>query len=59
MKSKGEQKWSMIAQYFPGRIGKQCRERWHYQLRPDISWEAWTNAEESKFIACHRKLGNK
>lgn len=32
----GVRKWSVIAQMLPGRIGKQCRERWHNHLRPDI-----------------------
>jgi len=32
----GLRKWSHIAQALPGRIGKQCRERWHNHLRPDI-----------------------
>lgn len=32
----GLRKWSRIAQMLPGRIGKQCRERWHNHLRPDI-----------------------
>ncbi|KAF4349002.1 hypothetical protein F8388_008957 [Cannabis sativa] len=32
----GVRKWSYIAQMLPGRIGKQCRERWHNHLRPDI-----------------------
>ncbi|KAF7838321.1 transcription factor MYB98-like [Senna tora] len=32
----GVRKWSHIAQSLPGRIGKQCRERWHNHLRPDI-----------------------
>ncbi|KAI5446646.1 hypothetical protein KIW84_014476 [Lathyrus oleraceus] len=32
----GMRKWSHIAQRLPGRIGKQCRERWHNHLRPDI-----------------------
>ncbi|XP_035831554.1 myb-like protein A isoform X2 [Helianthus annuus] len=30
----GPQKWSTIAQRLPGRIGKQCRERWHNHLNP-------------------------
>eukprot|EP00884_Botryococcus_braunii_P012882 jgi/Botrbrau1/21595/Bobra.43_1s0005.1 len=30
----GEGKWSCISKFFPGRIGKQCRERWFNQLRP-------------------------
>ncbi|KAL0421789.1 UNVERIFIED_CONTAM: Transcription factor [Sesamum latifolium] len=32
----GERKWSNIAQLMKGRIGKQCRERWHNHLRPNI-----------------------
>lgn len=32
----GERKWSIIAKKLSGRIGKQCRERWHNHLRPDI-----------------------
>ena len=27
VKKYGPRNWSMIAQYLPGRIGKQCRER--------------------------------
>ncbi|XP_019092165.1 PREDICTED: pentatricopeptide repeat-containing protein At3g09040, mitochondrial-like [Camelina sativa] len=33
----GPAKWSVIAQSLPGRIGKQCRERWHNHLNPDIN----------------------
>ena len=33
----GAKKWSMIAGHLPGRIGKQCRERWHNHLNPEIS----------------------
>jgi len=32
----GLRKWSHIAENLPGRIGKQCRERWHNHLKPDI-----------------------
>lgn len=32
----GLKKWSQIAQLFKGRVGKQCRERWHNHLRPNI-----------------------
>ena len=28
----GAKKWSTIAAELPGRIGKQCRERWHNHL---------------------------
>ncbi|GAB4819597.1 hypothetical protein N2152v2_006643 [Parachlorella kessleri] len=55
----GESSWSTVAQHFPGRIGKQCRERWHNQLRPDIKKDAWTEDEEEMLIEAHRKLGNR
>jgi myb proto-oncogene protein len=29
-------KWAQIAEKLAGRAGKQCRERWHNHLRPDI-----------------------
>lgn len=32
----GPTKWSQIAKALQGRIGKQCRERWNNQLRPNI-----------------------
>jgi hypothetical protein len=32
----GQQCWSLIATFLTGRIGKQCRERWHNHLRPHI-----------------------
>lgn len=32
----GAQKWTMISEYLPQRLGKQCRERWHNHLNPKI-----------------------
>ncbi|KAF8683077.1 hypothetical protein HU200_045018 [Digitaria exilis] len=32
----GERKWAVISQHLPGRIGKQCRERWTNHLRPGV-----------------------
>ena len=34
VKKYGAKKWSLIASNLPGRIGKQCRERWHNHLNP-------------------------
>ena len=59
MQEHGEGNWSFIARHFSGRIGKQCRERWHNQLRPDIKRDAWDEAEEQLLIETHQKLGNK
>ncbi|XLR48294.1 hypothetical protein S83_032954 [Arachis hypogaea] len=55
----GPKKWSTIAQSLPGRIGKQCRERWHNHLNPSINKEAWTQEEELALIRAHQIYGNK
>ncbi|XP_068652259.1 transcription factor MYB3R-1-like [Aristolochia californica] len=55
----GAKKWSTIAQALPGRIGKQCRERWHNHLNPAINKEAWTQEEELALIQAHQIYGNK
>lgn len=36
VKQYGVRKWAQIAEKLVGRAGKQCRERWHNHLRPDI-----------------------
>ena len=45
----GAQKWTSIADNLPGtykvdlgRIGKQCRERWHNHLNPAIKKDEWS-----------------
>ncbi|XP_028783469.1 transcription factor MYB3R-3 [Neltuma alba] len=55
----GPTKWSVIAKSLPGRIGKQCRERWHNHLNPDIKKDAWTLAEELAVMNFHCIHGNK
>jgi len=55
----GPTKWSIIAKSLPGRIGKQCRERWHNHLNPEIRKDAWTPEEERALINAHRVYGNK
>jgi len=55
----GPKKWSLIAANLPGRIGKQCRERWHNHLNPDISKNAWTAEEDRAILEAHLTLGNR
>uniref|UniRef100_A0A5B7BWS2 Uncharacterized protein n=1 Tax=Davidia involucrata TaxID=16924 RepID=A0A5B7BWS2_DAVIN len=55
----GPMKWSVIAKSLPGRIGKQCRERWHNHLNPDIKKDAWMLEEELALMNAHRVHGNK
>ncbi|CAO2182298.1 unnamed protein product [Urochloa humidicola] len=56
----GERRWSVIAQSLPGRIGKQCRERWINHLRPDIKQnEIWTLEDDKLLIGAHKHFGNR
>lgn len=46
----GARRWSFIAQALPGRIGKQCRERWHNHLDPSIKKEPFSSNEELQIV---------
>ncbi|MQL94866.1 hypothetical protein Taro_027516 [Colocasia esculenta] len=59
VKQHGVRKWSKIAENLVGRIGKQCRERWHNHLRPDIKKDTWSEDEERLLVEAHEKVGNK
>eukprot|EP01117_Protostelium_nocturnum_P013411 TRINITY_DN4999_c1_g1_i2.p1 TRINITY_DN4999_c1_g1~~TRINITY_DN4999_c1_g1_i2.p1 ORF type:complete len:578 (+),score=126.48 TRINITY_DN4999_c1_g1_i2:275-2008(+) len=55
----GPKRWSHIASHLHGRIGKQCRERWHNHLNPSIRKDAWSPEEDKIIIEAHSTLGNK
>jgi myb proto-oncogene protein len=55
----GAKKWSVIASHFPGRIGKQCRERWHNHLNPDINKDPFSFEEDNLILELHHKYGNR
>lgn len=55
----GANKWSLIAKQLPGRIGKQCRERWFNHLNPAINKNPWTEEEEQILREAHSRIGNK
>jgi len=56
---KGMKKWSEIAKHVPGRIGKQCRERWHNHLDPAIKKDDWSKSEDNLLFELQAKHGNK
>lgn len=56
---KGAKNWSKIAAFFPTRIGKQCRERWHNHLCPDINKTKWSEQEDQILVTAHNKYGNR
>lgn len=60
----GPHKWTFIAEHLPGRIGKQCRERWHNHLNPNIKKDNWTAEEEwilflVSTTQLHKQMGNR
>ncbi|XP_038715000.1 transcription factor MYB118-like [Tripterygium wilfordii] len=55
----GVKNWSQVAMLMEGRVGKQCRERWHNHLRPEIRKDAWSEEEDQLLIEAHKEMGNK
>ena len=55
----GECNWGTIAERMntdhgiKGRTGKQCRERWHNHLAPDVKKEPLTGNEENQIFLLH------
>lgn len=58
VKQYGPKRWSLIAMHLPGRVGKQCRERWHNHLNPAVRKDAWTAEEDYIIFECHKNVGN-
>ena len=54
----GPKRWTLIAKHLKGRIGKQCRERWHNHLNPEIKKTAWTEEEDRIIYNAHKQWGN-
>ena len=57
----GTQQWANVARNIPGRVGKQCRERYLSHLAPHIRKPRqfpWTDEEKRKIFDLHGRLGN-
>jgi len=55
----GTKKWSHVGSFFEERTGKQCRERWHNHLNPNIKKDAWTDEEDLIIVTAHKQLGSR
>ncbi|XP_034027604.1 v-myb avian myeloblastosis viral oncogene homolog-like 2a isoform X2 [Thalassophryne amazonica] len=55
----GTKRWTLIAKHLIGRLGKQCRERWHNHLDPLVKKTSWTIEEDLIIYKAHTILGNK
>lgn len=59
VKKFGTKKWSLVGSHLSGRTGKQCRERWHNHLNPNIRKDTWSIDEDQTIIELHSKLGSR
>ncbi|XP_017305825.1 v-myb avian myeloblastosis viral oncogene homolog-like 2b [Ictalurus punctatus] len=55
----GNKQWAVVAKHLKGRLGKQCRERWHNHLNPDVKKSSWTADEDLIIYKAHCMLGNR
>ncbi|CAM9775779.1 unnamed protein product, partial [Ectocarpus sp. 12 AP-2014] len=44
------QRWSTVAEHMPGRLAKQCRERYLNNLDPELRRGAWSREEDEKLL---------
>ena len=59
VKEMGAQKWSQLANHLPGRIGKQCRERWYNHLDPEIRRGPWSQEENEVILQAFAQMGGR
>jgi len=59
VKQYGTKKWSLVGSFLEGRTGKQCRERWHNHLNPQIKKDQWRADEDLLIIDSHKRLGSR
>ena len=55
----GKVRWASIGAHVEGRSGKQCRERWHNHLSPDVSKSEWTAEEDAAIVSKVHELGTR
>jgi hypothetical protein len=57
--SGGKVRWSAIGLQMEGRSGKQCRERWHNHLSPEVRKTDWTAEEDAAIVSKVQELGTR
>ena len=55
----GTHNWKILAENFPGKSAKQCRQRWHNHLNPEIKRCAWSPDEDRILLKYQQQIGNK
>lgn len=59
VRDNGCKNWTRLSSLLPGRIGKQCRERYRNHLDPNINHSNWTDEEDILLFKLHNQYGNK
>lgn len=59
VRDNGCKNWTRLSSLLPGRIGKQCRERWRNHLDPSIVHTNWTEEEDILLFKLHSQYGNR
>ena len=54
----GGVQWTDIAKEIPGRVAKQCRERWRNNLDPSVSRAPWTEEENEILLKRYDHYGS-
>ncbi len=57
VKREGPNKWANCAEFIKGRSGKQCRERWHNTLNPNVKKGNWEPEEDYLIFKLYQKYG--
>lgn len=59
VKKLGNTKWTDIAKLVPSRTAKQCRERWHNRLSPELKHGPFEPWEDNIIIQRQSEIGNR
>jgi hypothetical protein len=59
VRANGPTNWTKLADNMSGRIGKQCRERWHNGLNPELIRTTWLTHEDEIIQKFQQLWGNK
>lgn len=55
----GPNGWAALAKRMKGKTTKQCKDRWHNKLNPEIDTSPWSYAQDERLVLEHRRIGNR
>jgi hypothetical protein len=56
----GSENWTLIAQKMPHEFtARQCRDRWHNYVNPELAKLSWTEAEDRALLQEYGRVGPK